>query len=264
LIRLDEKRPARAAPESDAGTAGRRRPTGGDRSGNTMVLATIASVAAATAIGAAVLSPFLFTAAVFPFYYRALLRSDHRAGIVLVFRWGFALFVSLVVVGAFLPDRLGAALPFSSDAVGTIAAWIRDPQAPPPADIDYILWGMLAFLAASAASGGLAGFVVAAAAIGAAAFGAVFVFRHGLNLIQIALVALPVWQLSSFIAAAFFLVPASVLVFAKFFRVEVRIEEWQRLRRYMYAGAGFLALGILLRYATAGVWRSLIERWTIR
>ncbi len=33
---------------------------------------------------------------------------------------------------------------------------------------------------------------------------------------------------------------ASVFVFERFFHVEKRMEDWQRLRRYMYTGAGFL------------------------
>ena len=258
-----EKRPSGGAPKGQPGAEGRRLTGAADRAGNMMVLATVGSVVAAAAIRVGVLSPFLFTAAVFPFFYRALRRSDHRAGIVLVFRWGFALFVSLLVIGAFVPDRLGSALPFSADAVRTFESWIRGPQAPPPADIGYLLWGMLAFLAGSVVSGGLVGLVLAAAALGGAAFGAIFLFRHGLNLLQIALVALPVWQLSAFAAAALLIVPASVFVYARFFHAEKRIEEWQRLRRFMYAGAGFFALSILLRYATAGVWRSLLERWTV-
>jgi hypothetical protein len=263
LIQTDEKRAAGGAQKGETGAAARRRPAIEERSGNMMVLATIGSVALATAFGVAALSPLLFTAAVFPFFYRALRRSDHRTGIVLVFRWGFALFVSLLAIGAFVPDRLGSALPFSNDAARTVESWIRQPQASPPADIGYLLWGMLVFLAASVASGGLVGLVLAAGAIGGAAFGALFVFRNGLNLLQIALVALPVWHLSAFVSAAFFIVPASVLVFTRFFHLEKRIEDWQLLRRYMYAGAGFFALSILLRYATAGVWRSLLERWTV-
>jgi hypothetical protein len=84
-----------------------------------------------------------------------------------------------------------------------------------------------------------------------------------LRLRWIALVALPVWQLAAFVSAAFLIVPASVFAFTRFFQVEKRIDEWQPLRRYMYAGAGFFALSILLRYATAGVWRLLLERWTV-
>ena len=258
-----EKRAHGGAQKGENGADGNRYGGTEARTGNRMVLATIVSVAAATAIRVPVLSLLLFTAAVFPFFYGALRRSNHAAAVALVFRWGVALFFTILVTGAFLPDRLGAALPFSGEALRTVESWIRVPNAPPPADIDYLLWGMVTFLAASLASGGLLGLIVAAGAVGAAAYGAVFVFRNGLNLIQIALVALPVWQLSVLVAAGFVIVPASVFVFARFFHTEKRAEEWERLRRYMYAGAGFFALSILLRYAAAGAWRSLIERWTV-
>lgn len=258
-----EKHPSGSGQKGDGSPEGRRQTTTEERPGNMMVLATIGSVVIAVALGVGVLSPLLFTAAVFPFFYRALHRGDHRLGVVLVFRWGVALFVSLLVAGVFVPHRLGAALPLSSEAVRAIESWIREPQGSPPADTGYLLWGMLAFLVAAVASGGLIGFIIGAVALGGAAFGALFVFRHGLNLIQIALVALPLWQLSAFVAGALLLVPASVFVFERFFHIERRVEDWQHLRQYMYAGAGFFALSILLRYAAAGAWRSLVERWTV-
>jgi hypothetical protein len=228
-----------------------------------MVLATVASVVLAVLIQVGALSPLLFTAAVFPFFYRSLRRSDHRFGVSLVFRWGVALFFSLLIVGVFLPDRLGAALPLSGDAVRTVESWIREARTAPPADTGYLLWGMLAFLVASVLSGGLLGFILGAVAVGAAAYCALFVFRHGLNLFQIGFVAVPVWQLCLFVAGAFLLVPASVIVFERFFHIEKRTEDWERLRQYMYLGAGFFAMSIVLRYLTAGAWRALIERWTV-
>jgi hypothetical protein len=122
---------------------------------------------------------------------------------------------------------------------------------------------MLSFVAASLASGGLFGFIIGSVALGGAAYGALFVFRHGLNIVQTGLVALPVWQLSLFVAGALFLVPASVFVFERFLHAEKRIEDRPRLRQCMYAGAGFFALSLLLHYTVAGVWRSLVERWTV-
>lgn len=228
-----------------------------------MVLATIAAVIVSTIIGVGALSPLLFAAAVFPFYFSAMRRGDHRSGVFLVFRWGVALFATLIVVGAFVPGRLGAALPLSDAAVRTIEAWVRSPAASPPAGPAYLFWGTLAFLAGSLASGGLLGFVIGAIAVGGAAYGALFVFRHGLNVIQIAFVALPVWQLALFIACAFLLAPASVFVFERFLHAEKRTEDRARLRLFMYAGAGFFVLSVLLRFTVAPSWRALLERWTV-
>ena len=234
-----------------------------DGQGNMLVLMTIASVLVATILGVGFISPLLFTAAVFPFFYVAITRNDHRSGIVIVFRWSIVLFVTLLIVGIFVPDHLGASLPFSAGAAHTIETWIRDPGASPPANLNYILWGMLAFTIASIASGGLLGFLIGAVALSGAAYAALHVFRHGFNIVLISLIAVPVWQLSLFVAGAFVLVPLSVFVFERFFNVERRTKDWELLRNYMYAGAGFFVLSIVLRYATAGVWRELVSRWTV-
>jgi hypothetical protein len=228
-----------------------------------MVLATIASVIIAALIGIRPLSPLLFTATVFPFFYASLRRSDYHVATFLVIRWALALFVTLGIVGVFLPDRLGAALPLSESAVRTIERWITEPQSPPPADTGYILLGSLVFLAGSFLSGGLLGFIIAAVALGGAAYAALFVVRHGFNIFQVSLVALPVWQLSLFIAGALLLVPASVFVFERFLHVERRSEARARLKYNVVAAAGFFALSVLLRYAAADAWRSLVEKWTV-
>lgn len=228
-----------------------------------MVLATIASVFVASLVRVAVVSPLLFTAAVFPFFYDSMRRSDHRSSIVLVFRWGVALFATLVVVGAFVPDRLGAALPLSEGAARAITKWVREPGAPSPAGTPYLLWGMLALIAGALASGGLLGFIIGSVALGGAAYGALFILRHGLNIVQTGLVALPVWQLSLFVAGAFLMVPASVFVFERFLRAEKRPEDRARLKTFVYAGAGFFVLSVLLRFTVAGAWRSLLDRWTV-
>jgi hypothetical protein len=228
-----------------------------------MVSLTIASVIVAVLIRVGVLSPLLFSAAVFPFFYGTLRRNDHGMGVALVFRWAIALFATLLVVGVFLPDRLGAALPLSRTSERALEAWIRAEKSSPPADTGYLLWGMLAFLAGSLVSGGLLGFVIGAVAVGGAAYGALFVCRHGLNIIQVVLIGLPVWQLCLFVAGAFLLVPASVFVFERFFHSEKGTEDWARLRQYMYAGGAFFVLSIVLRYTVADAWRSLVERWTV-
>lgn len=233
-----------------------------ERPGNMLILMTIASVVFATILGIGFISPLLFAAAVFPFFYVAITRNDHRSGLVIVFRWSITLFVTVLFVGVFVPDRLGSSLPLSASGTHTIETWLRDPGASPPANLNYILWGMFAFAAASFVSGGLLGFLIGAVAIGGAAYSALYLFRHGFNLIQMSLVALPVWQLSLFVAAAFAMVPLSILAFERFFNVEKRAQDWDLLRNYMYVGAGFFVLSIVLRYATASVWRELVDKWT--
>ncbi|UCG52787.1 MAG: hypothetical protein JSW58_04335 [Candidatus Latescibacterota bacterium] len=265
-MKLDAgKKPRKAAAQTTAPTydKGQERINLLEKHGNTMVLLTIASVIVSTLVGVGFLSPLFHTAAVFPFFYSAMKRRDHRWGVILVFRWAIALFVTLVVVGVFVPGRVASSLPLAKDAVITIDAWVQDSATGPPADLSYLLWGMVAFLVGSVVSGGLLGFIVGAFAIGGAAYGALHIFRHGLNVLQIALLAVPLWQLSLFLAAGFLLVPTSQLVFDRFFNVEKDPEDWPLLRNCMYIGAGFFVLSIIFRYAISGPWRSLLERWTV-
>ncbi|MEJ2720646.1 MAG: hypothetical protein P8181_05835 [bacterium] len=231
--------------------------------GNTMVLLTIASVILSVIIGIAVLSPLLFTAAVFPFFFSTMKLRDHRWAVILVFRWAIALFVTILVVGVFVPGRAESSIPLAAGAVATIKAWLNVPGAAPPADLPYMLWGMVLFVAGSAVSGGLLGFLVGSIAIGGAAYGALFIFRHGYNILQISLVSIPLWQLSLFVAGGFLLVPVSHLAFQRFLNVEKDPRDWTLLRNCMYMGAGFFLLSLVFRYATAGPWRSLLERWTV-
>jgi hypothetical protein len=257
------KKVPKTGPKGTSGSKGRPFSSMPEKPGNTMVMATIASVVVAALFRVDVVSPLLFAAAVFPFFYGAMRRNDHRSGVALVFRWAVTLFVSILVVGVFIPDRLGAALPLSEEAVRTLEIWIRKQGTSPPGDLGYLLWGMFAFLVASLVSGGLLGFIIGAVAIGGAAYGALFVCRNGLNILQIGLVAVPIWQLCAFVAGAFLLVPMSVFVFERFFHIEKRAEDWEKLRHYMYVGAGFFGLSVALRYIAAGVWRALLERWTV-
>jgi hypothetical protein len=234
-----------------------------EQHGNTMVLLTIASVIIATIFGVGLLSPFLYTAAVFPFFYTAMKKREHRWSVILVFRWAVTLFATIVVLGVFVPGRMGASIPLADNVVGTIIAWITISGSAPPADLSYLLWGMALFLVGSVVTGGLIGFLVGSVAIGGAAFGALFIFRHGFNILQVALVAVPLWQLSLFVAGGFILVPASQIAFERFLNVEKDPDDWPLLRNCMYMGAGFLLLSLIFRYATASPFRSLLEQWTV-
>jgi hypothetical protein len=231
--------------------------------GNNMVLLTIASVIVSTIIGIGLMSPLLHTAAVFPFFYTAMKQRDHRWSITLVFRWIVTLFATIVILGVFVPGRVGTSIPLSENVVESITAWVTIPGSTPPADLSYLLWGMAFFLVGSVVSGGLIGFLVGSVAIGGAAFGALFIFRHGFNILQVALVAVPLWQLSLFVAGGFILVPVSHFVFERFLNVEKDPADWPLLRNCMYMGAGFFILSLVFRYATAGPCRSLLERWIV-
>jgi len=228
-----------------------------------VVLLSIASVILATLIGVGLVSPILHTAAVFPFFYTAMKNRDYRWSIIIAFRWALALFATIVIVGVFSPGRVGSSIPLSANVVGTIDAWVKIPGSTPPADLPYLLWGTILFLIGSVISGGLIGFLAGSIAISGAAFGALYIFRHGFNILQVALVVMPLWQLSMFVAGGFLLVPASQLVYQRFLNVERDPGDWPLLRNCMYIGAGFFIMSLIFRYATAGPWRLLLERWTV-
>jgi hypothetical protein len=233
-----------------------------DNLGNTMVLATITSVILSTIVGVAWITPLLQAGAVFPFFYVAMRRRGADSSLALVARWAGAVLVTTIVLGAFVPARMDASQLLSARTVSTLEAWLTSAQAPPPADYSYILWGMAIFLVGSVISGGLAGFVVGSLGLGAAATGALFLFEHGGNVVQIALTALPPWQWALFAGGALLLVPAATPFFDRFVRSEVKEEDRRPLRLHMYAGAACFVLSVLLRLTTAGAWQQILQSWT--
>jgi hypothetical protein len=234
-----------------------------ENTGNLMVLLTLASVVVSTVIGVAWVTPVLQVTAVFPFYYSAMKQHRHRWSLVLVVRWAAALFVATVLLGVFVPARMETSLLFSVRTVATLQSWIAGSQGGPPADYPYLLWGLAVFLVGSVISGGVAGFVIGASALGGAASGTLFLFEHGNNVVHITIAAVPPWQWSLFASGALFLVPTSRPFFERFLRTERVVESKQVLLVYMYAGAACFGLSLILRLATAGIWQSFLQRWTI-
>jgi hypothetical protein len=226
-----------------------------------MVLLTIASVILSSIIAVAWLTPLLHAGAVFPFFYSTMRSRGAGWSLTLVVRWAAAVLAATIAVGVFIPARMQASQLFSARVVSALEAWLTSAQAPPPADYSYILWGMVVFLVGSVVSGGLAGFVIGSLALGGAATGALFLFEHGENIVQIALTALPLWQWSLFACGALLLVPAATPFFDRF--IKSAEEDRRPLRFYMYAGAACFVLSVLLRLTTAGVWQRILQRWTI-
>jgi len=228
-----------------------------------MVLLTIAAVVVSTVIGKRALSPILHVAAIFPFYYSAMKEQRHRRCLALVMRWAAALFVTTVLAGVFAPSRVTASLPFGDRAVAVLSNWLATSQSQPAADYSYILWGLAVFLVGTAVSGGLIGLLVGSVALGGAACGALYLFENGNNVLQIAISALPPWQLSLFACGAFCLLPTSLPFFERFLKIERVAESKQALLTYLYIGAGFFVVSLILRLALAGMWQHLLQRWTI-
>ncbi|MEE9269587.1 MAG: hypothetical protein V3V49_04930 [Candidatus Krumholzibacteria bacterium] len=228
-----------------------------------MVILTILSVVLSAAVGSRWFSPILQVAAVFPFFSAAMRRHKHHESLALAARWGAALFVTTIVVGVFVPGRIGASVPFAQLTTAALANWIRFPDAPPPADYGYLLWGLVGFLLATLVSGGLLGFVLASVALGNAALGALFLLRYSENVIQITMVAVPLWHWGIIAAAILMLVPASLPFFQRYVRIERVVEGRTVLRGFLYMGGAMVVASLLLRAVTAGPWRNILREWTI-
>ncbi|MCZ6767029.1 MAG: hypothetical protein O7D32_08860 [bacterium] len=249
----------RAEPRTRRSTRHHRDP--GD--GNTIVLATVGAVVLATLFAVNWITPVIHAAAAAPFFFRAMRRRAHSWALVLAARWAVALFSSILVLGVFLPDRMIRSLPMAATTVETVQLWVSGGGAP-PANYGFLLWGLALFLGATVTTGGIGGFVVGSIAIGGTASGALYIERHGYNLIQTAFVAVPIWQWMTLLAGIALLVPASLPFYRRVFPdLDGGIENRTLLKRYMYAGAGLFALSLVLRLTTEGLWRSLIDRWTV-
>ncbi len=230
--------------------------------GNTMVLMTIASVFLSTIVAVKFLSPLFHTLAILPFFYATMREHSHQRSLTLVIRWALALLVTTIAIGAFVPGRVVESLPFAERTALAIEGWLIH-DAAPPASYGYILWGTAVFVVATGASGGILAFILGSIALTGAASGALFLFENGVNIVQVAVIAIPIWQWSLFAACASLLVPAALPVFEFLFKAERVMEERRILLNYIYVGAGLFLLAVLLRLATADIWRQAVLRWTI-
>lgn len=221
-------------------------------------MATVGSVVLSTILGVRFISPVLHAAAILPFYYAAMRRHLHHLSVVLIFRWAITLFCSVVLVGVFLPARMAVSVGTTGVAM---QQWITG-TGHPAADFPYLLWGMLAFLAGTAVSGGVLGLIIGAIALAGAGGSTLYLFEHGTNVISITLTAVPLWQWCFFISGALVLVPTAVPVFNRIVKPQRVAEGGEALRKFMIAGGlGFL-LSLILRLATADVWQTLLRRFT--
>ena len=231
--------------------------------GNVMVLLTISGVVIATLISFKPLTPIIYAAAILPFYYATMRRQAHRWALILSLRWAIALFASILVVGVFAPDRVAASLPLAAGTVGDLRAWVTHTGGSPPAGFLYLIWGMAVVLGASFASAGFLGFVLAAVVVANTAHTALYLLRHGNNIVQTALVAVPLWELSFAVAVVLILIPSGVPLFERYLGDRGVESDRSELRAVMIAGAGLFVLSLVLRIALPGVWRGLLERWTV-
>lgn len=225
-----------------------------------LVLATLASVVLSTILGVRFISPLLHAAAIVPFYHAAMRRHLHHLSAALVIRWGVTLFASVVLVGVFLPARVAVSIG-GAGATTPLQQWITG-AGHPPADFPYMLWGMLAFLAGTALTGGVVGLVIGAVAIGGAGGNTLFLLEHGTNVLLITITAVPPWQLCLFASGALLFLPGALPLFDRIFKSERIAEGKDVLRRFMIIGGATFLLSLVLRVVADDFWHQLLRRFT--
>ncbi|NIM20534.1 MAG: hypothetical protein GTO51_09935 [Candidatus Latescibacteria bacterium] len=249
--------PLQAAPDS----SGKPSPKDTKRAGSFVVGLSCISVLLSIIIAFKVLTPLLLTLPIFPFFLSALRRQRRREAVDLTMRWAATIFICSVLAGGFVPGRAERSFLFASRSADAFEEWIGSVEGAPPADFGYLLGGGLIFLAAALPSGGALGFIIGSIALASSGYGAAYAFRHGDNIFHIVLIALPPWQWSLFIGCLFLLVPV-VLVVNRFYP-SGESKRAEDVRFYAYVGAGFYVLSFILRLATAGLWKTITERWTV-
>lgn len=234
-----------------------------DGAHNWIVVYTVGSVVLSTLIGHPIVSTLLHVAAVIPLYYASMRRNLHHLSMSIVIRWGVTLAMTLVCVGVFAPARVASSTLFSDAASETLRSWLMG-SGSPPANYAYQLWGMMAFFAGTAVSGGLLGLILLSVAVESSAWGALFLFEHGTNIIPIALTAIPLWQWLLFVSAEVLLVPVAIPVFERLFKPDRVAEGREVLRRYLIVGGGLFLLSLLLRLSLAGTWQTALRHVIVR
>jgi hypothetical protein len=223
---------------------------------------TLAGTVLSLVIAFPPLSPLLLTAPVVRPLLRRVRSKDPAAATSALWRWALTVFVTILVSGAFVRDRMLSAFPFASQAANAMEQAISGAGAAPVGFAEVIL-GTVAFVALAAASLGVAACILMSIALGTAAAAATVLFSHGNNVLLISLVACPAWQWAQFAAATLAFVPAVAVGRAKLYGIGVPADagEWLK-RRAIIAGGLFLA-AVLLRLILAGPYLALIRNWTL-
>ncbi len=234
--------------------------------GNLVVFAGAFSVLLSIVIGLQLLTPVLLGASGFPFLYTAMKKGLYRRAVALTTRWAITVYLSFLILSAFVPDRAGKCIPFAAKYVDTLRSWIGEAAGAPPVDYSYLLLGIAGFVVAAALTRGALALILGGIALSSSAFGALYLFRQGDNIFHILIVALTPWQLCLFAAALLLLVPAASLSFLPRHRSAAETKatpDKHLLRLYAYVGSGLFLLSLILRLATAETWRALTDRWTL-
>jgi hypothetical protein len=209
------------------------------------------------------LSPIFTTLPVVRPLLRRVRAGERAAATGAFWRWALTVFLTTLVSGAFVRQRMLSSFPFADQAARAMEQVLAGSGGAAPAGLAEIIVGLAAFLLLSAASLGIAGCVLMSVALGAAAGAAVVLFTHGNNVLLIALVACPPWLWALLAAAVLSFVPALTFGGSRWFGIVASMMDRDWLRRRAIMSGGLFLLAILLRIVLTGPYLALVRLWTV-
>ena len=248
-------KPARSAPKPP-------RDNRVSRENGRLVSLGFAAVVLSVALSFPPLSPLLLTAPVVKPFLRRLRAGKHGSATNALLRWALTIFFSILICAAFVKDRALSSFPFAQTAAESAGQMIAG-SGSVPAGYMFIVAGLLAFVALSAASLGIGACLLFSITIGFAAGGAIALFANGNNLLLIALVALPPWQWAVLASALLLCVPAAAIGARKLYKMAVPEPDFASLKPRAVIAGVLVLLALLFRLALAGPWLSLVRSWTV-
>jgi hypothetical protein len=214
------------------------------------------------AVSFAPITPLIVTAPVVRPLLRRLRAREYEEVTGGFLRWAVTVFVTILVSAAFVRDRVLSSFPLAGQAAGTAQSAVEGSGGAPVGFL-FLVLGMIAFVALSAASLGIAACVLASVALGTAAAAATVLFTHGNNVLLITLVAVPFWEWALWAAAVLAFAPATVMGGRRLHRLGGDDPDMAWLKRRALVVAGLFVLGLLCRLLLAGPYLSLIRHWTV-
>jgi hypothetical protein len=225
-----------------------------------VTLALLAAVVAVWA-GAPWLTPLLLTAPL-AFYLARGSASDEDARYFLFRRWAITVLVTMMAATVFAPASALRAVPWGSEALTRIEAWMEG-NAGAPLGTMYMLLAAVATLAGTVLSAGVVGVLVYSSVIALNAVYATILLSKGYNVILMAFVAVSPWQWCFLLGLFVLITPLSVFSRSRILSRDGSAFDWNEKRRTIMIGAALLVAAFLLRWVAAGPYTTLVRNWTV-
>lgn len=249
---------------TDAGPAGGLTPHAAARQGNRIIAGTICAVLLSIALSVSTLMPFLAAGALAPFFYGAMKRGDVRTAFNFALRWGVILFVCVILLAIYLPDRTAGSVPFAERCINGMGAWVKGTKTATPLGPASIAMGLAGIALVSLLSGGIGAIVIGAGVLGCAACAFTFLVRHGENVLQMAAIGNPPWIVAFCAAGLFLLIPTALPFYRKLLGTPpAKTTDSAYVRTRAVIGASLVLAGIASALFLNGAWQRLLSHYTV-